>query len=282
MKGEVLMNARCPECEGILIPTFEDEILVNKCPLCGYIEKNENVDSSSRKENSTRIKEIKEDIINNKDRFIVISYLRSIRESRGVSQKQIADIFGFTEQRYGNVERHYNAPSVVLIAEFGYLLNAPVNELYKAVKINEDMYEDMKHLKIYKSELVPYDELYIAEKRLKEIEDKMTTNEYLEKKNSYDKLHETLVSTEEEIKSIKDKKSKKYLELKETYDTLKKELDEIEKPLTEMKDKEKKAKKEYDKLLNGTSTFLKQGEVVDNYYWEKYLKMRNITDFNYE
>ena len=249
------MNARCPECEGILIPTFEEEILVNKCPLCGYIEKNENVNSSSRKENSTRIKEIKEDIINKKDRFIVISYLRSIRESRGVSQNQIADIFGFTEQRYGNVERHYNAPSVVLIAEFGYLLNAPVNELYKAVKISEDMYEDMKHLKIYKSELVPYDELYIAEKRLKEIEDKLK-NEYLDEKKNYDKLHETIVSTEKEIECIKDKekKSKEYI----------------------------KAKKECDKLLNGTSTFLKQGEVVDNYYWEKYLKMRNITDFNYE
>ncbi|UYZ38952.1 helix-turn-helix transcriptional regulator (plasmid) [Clostridium beijerinckii] len=214
------MNQNCPtpNCDGLLISTFDDEgHLINKCCICGYTEYPDRDPKIGKYGSIDWIRNVfnktKQDIIEHEDKIVVISYLKTIRESRRISQKQMAEIFGFSEQRYGNVERHYNAPSVVLISQFAYILNTSTGKLYKTVKVPKEVYEEMKYLKISKSELVPFEELKIADKLLN---------------------------------SIADKSSKEYMS----------------------------AKKEYDKLINSTSTFLKQGELVENFYWEKYLEMK--------
>lgn len=212
------MNLDCPKCPGILIPAFDnDDILVNKCPLCGYTKENNEELKVKQDKNqewfNNIFSSVREGIIKNDDKLIVISYLKSVRESRKVSQKQMAEIFRFTEQRYGNAERHYNAPSIVLICQFAYVLGVSPGELYKTVLVPKKLYDEMRYLKIHKSEIVPFEELKSAELKLN---------------------------------SISDKKSKEYV----------------------------KAKGEYDKLINSTAMFLKQGELVENNYWEKYLKMK--------
>ncbi|MVX63631.1 helix-turn-helix domain-containing protein [Clostridium chromiireducens] len=218
------MNQYCPieKCNGILISTFDEEgNLINKCCECGYITYSNKEENASNNKSHIWIKnefsKTKEAIIEQEDKIIVISYLKTIREKRGISQKQMAEIFGFSEQRYGNVERHYNAPSVVLISQFAYILNTCIGDLYKTVKVPKEVHEEMKYLKIQKSELVPFDELKTADNVLN---------------------------------SITDKSSKEYI----------------------------KAKKEYDKLINSTATFLKQDELVENYYWEKYLEIKKDDD----
>lgn len=252
------MKDRCPICTGYLDCTFNGEgTLVNQCIACGYVkEPNKEMFKNChiKIEENNWIKKLKEDFDIRKDKIIVISYLRSIREKRGLSQKQISDFFAFTEQRYGNVERHYNAPSIVLISHFAYILKTSISELFKNVQISEEMYNEMKYLKIKKSELVDFSELRACEEQLKTIEEKIT------------KVKENLNNINES--------SKDYIEINNNYIDLNNRF--IEK------------NKEYNKLLNSKDALLKQGEVVDNFYWEKYLNSKekpfldeNIKHFDY-
>lgn len=244
------MNPDCPKCDGLLMQSFDDNgILIYRCTTCEYsVYPNEdlNIGNSTQYSWTKNVfNKTKEKIIKDEEKFIVVSYLKSVRESRGISQKQIAEIFGFSEQRYGNVERHYNAPSVVLVAQFAYILNVSVGDLYKPIQVPKEMYNDMKYLKIQKSELVPFEELKVADLKLKNAE--------LELKRIIDEAEaKNKLVNKEHIKSLPE-----YINAHKEY---------------------MKEKKVYDKLINSTSTFLKQGELVENTYWEKYLKTRKDVD----
>lgn len=218
-----MINEKCPKCDnGLLLPTFDNKIIVNKCPACGYTKPKDNSDIQIGGYGSYEwlmkvFLETRKSLLEDGDRIIVISYLKSIRENRTVSQKQMAEILRFTEQRYGNVERHYNAPSVILSSMFAYLLDVPLGDLYKAVKVKKEMYEEMKYLKIVNGEIVPFEELKKAYKRLNAISDKNSTE----------------------------------------YNLVQKECDELIKN-------------------NSTSLLLKQGELIENIYWEKYIEMKGM------
>ncbi|HBJ1652494.1 helix-turn-helix transcriptional regulator [Clostridium botulinum] len=241
------MNSNCPNCDGLLIQGFDSEgLLIYKCTTCNYIVYPNDIENLRNHNNYNWRQNVfdktKENIITNKDQFIIVSYLKTIRERRKISQKEIAEIFGFTEQRYGNVERHYNAPSIVLISQFAYVLNVSIGELYKPVRVSKEIYDDMKYLMIQKSELVQDENLKIADIELKNAEKELNAiSDMLETKC---KLED--IKLEPEYKSA----HKNYI----------------------------KKKHLYDKLFSSTSVFLKQGEVVENTYWEKYLKMKNEKD----
>lgn len=214
------MSEICSKCKGYMEYAFdENNRLVNQCIRCGHIEPINNEHFKANKcididkiKMQAFINNLKDDF-NNNDKLIVVSYLRSIRESKGLSQKQMADFFDFTVQRYGNVERHYNSPSIVLICQFSYILNTPVSDLFKTIQISNTMYEEMKNLKIKKNELIKYEDLIKCENELKS---------------------ETLSG--------------------DAYEEI---------------------KKKYNTLLKSKDAFLKQGDVVENIYWEKFLALKD-------
>lgn len=237
------MITSCPKCGGILVPNFNEEgKLISKCNKCGYSTDdvvNAKIMGTTNGWIENNFNRTRDELLLDGDKFIVVSYLKAIREKRGISQKQMADLFGFTEQRYGNVERNYNAPSVVLVSQFAYILETPAGDVYKAVKISREIYDEIKCLKIDKNNIESSDELREIITEMEHISDEIK-------------------DIDKELKKIADKKSDGYIKLEEKYD--------------KKKDKYKKLKKMYDK--NMTSAFLK-GDLVESTYWEMYLETKS-------
>jgi transcriptional regulator with XRE-family HTH domain len=184
------MITSCPKCGGILVPNFNTEgKLISKCNKCGYSTDdvmNGKIIGTTNGWIEKSFNKTRDGLLINGDKIIVISYLKAIREERGISQKQMADLFGFTEQRYGNVERNYNAPSVVLVSQFAYILGMPSGDIYKSVKISKNIYEEIKGLKIDRYNIVSSDELKTIITEMESISDKREQR-YKELKKMYDK-----------------------------------------------------------------------------------------------
>lgn len=236
----------CKNCGGILIPNFDkDGKLISQCNVCKQID---NTDINIQIENSTNkwveknFKNTKKNLLEKEDKIIVISYLKAIREKRGISQKQMADLFGFTEQRYGNVERNYNAPSIVLVSQFAYILEVPAGDIYRVVKVSKKIYDEIKCLKVDKNDI------YLSE----ELRDIM--NNMLFVANEKDIINNKLKKCNE----LKDEDIAQYTELKKQYD--------------EKSEQYKDLKKQYDKHIS--SAFLKGG-LVESSSWELYLKLKS-------
>lgn len=215
------MRYICPKCQNYMEYTFdENNILINECIKCGY---SEDIDNELFKENknlnSEKIKvqmalnKLRGELKRDNDRLIVVSYLRSIRESRGLSQQQMADFFDFSVQRYGNVERNYNAPSIVLICQFAHVLNTELSNLFKTMQVSNQMYEEMKHLKIQKTELIENKELIHCENELKKLK-------------------------------FNDPNYKEFI-------------------------------KRYNTLSNSKDALLKQGDVIEDVFWEKFIELKD-------
>ncbi|WP_315069220.1 helix-turn-helix transcriptional regulator [uncultured Clostridium sp.] len=184
-------NEKCPKCNGILVKMFNDEkLIVKRCPLCNFEKPNDDYEAGEYKNyewTQKVFKENKKKLMDDGYKIITVSYLKSIREYRGISQKEIGEILGFTEQRYGNVERHYNAPSIILIAEFAQILDFPIGELYKPVLVSKETYNELKYLKIDKNELVPFEELKDVIQKM-DICKNTNEEEYIKLKKQYDEI----------------------------------------------------------------------------------------------
>ena len=83
------MQNNCPKCGGLFIPNFINGELVSQCCSCGYIynsEDNEDIIKlSSEKAFKNKFNNTKKSIVEKKDKLIVISYLKYIREKRDIA-----------------------------------------------------------------------------------------------------------------------------------------------------------------------------------------------------
>lgn len=242
------MLNNCKKCGGILIPNFDkDGKLYSQCSICKAIDNstiNIPIENNTNKWVEKNFKNTKKSLLEEGDKLIVISYLKSIRESRGISQKQMADLFGFTEQRYGNVERNYNAPSIVLVSQFAYILETPSGDIYRTVKVSKKIYDEIRCLKVDKNNIY-------ESKELKDIINTMKT------------IDDSSKQIQNKIKLLRIDKNDAYMR-NEEYDKLKKKYDSFNKEYKEIK-------KQYDKQIS--SAFLK-GDLIESSCWELYLKSK--------
>lgn len=77
---------------------------------------------------------------------IMISKVKNARIAKEIQPKVMADILGFTEQRYGSLERNNNTPNVFLALQLEKIIGLDIHDLYEIVYIPTPLYDKLKIL----------------------------------------------------------------------------------------------------------------------------------------
>lgn len=138
----------CEKCGGITREQFIGNKIIYICTKCGS-------ESISQKilEKSPKISKVAKDIIKSENLFltkkaIIISNLIEYRDHLELTQKDIANILGIKEQRYGMIERNSSTPSIATIMIIADMFKCSVDKLFKVKMIDKKLYDEIKYLKI--------------------------------------------------------------------------------------------------------------------------------------
>lgn len=141
----------CQKCGFYMISNFdEDGSISDKCinDKCGNITYSiEDIKYKEEVAKKNIVTNKTSDEYNDKEYcMIIINNIKTIRESKGLTQKDMAEKLGFTDQRYGTIERNTNSPTIILSAKIASKLNVKVNDLYDSVYITKEEYEKIQYL----------------------------------------------------------------------------------------------------------------------------------------
>lgn len=258
--NELIICNKCNELMVKKLITYTEDIFGKEkeicqadayvCTACG----NTIFDNSTQEYINQRKHEITLEIMQDKTAVpILISNIRNLRLEKKLSQKQIGNTFGVTEQRYGSMERNTNNLTVIKERQLAKILGVSSEELYDLVYISEDLFEKLKNLaatekngeyvlneiKIVKESR---EKLYKLRDELKSLNDEKRIYRFKFKKGEI---------TELEYKNISDNLDKKTKEIKTLKD-----------------DKTNGLEKVVKKLESKHNLIIKQENIVDRLHWE--------------
>lgn len=146
----------CTKCGGQMIDLlidYERNIMGQKitipnvegyrCEKCGYEE------IAPWVEKRLAVKVLKKQLEIQKDmpaEPITINKLKTVRKKKEIPQKLIGEAIGFTEQRFGAVERNENTPTVHLANQIASVMNVNVSDIYETLYIPRDFFLELLNM----------------------------------------------------------------------------------------------------------------------------------------
>ena len=281
---------KCNKCNGLMRrslidykTTFKNEkieipnIEGYTCIECG----NEVISESSNDFIEQQLKSKKLKILSGKNIVhLTVSSLKRVRTNAYLSQKELGDALGVSEQRYGAIERNTNTPIITMALILANILGVELQDLYQLVDIPSDLHETLLNSKI---EETSFNIRYIKEvAETREIINKLRDD--LEKYNNEKRVLRFLGNdklSKQEITKLRadlekynngndvlrflgnDKTSKQ--EITKRTKELNKKIDEIKK----IKNGSSGLETHLKKLEIKHSIIIKQGSVIDIEDWEK-------------
>lgn len=132
------------------INIYNQDVIINniegyQCPNCGNIEPSEGIKNYL----DERILEKKSELLSElKIKPIYISNLKEIREKKGLSQRQVADVLGVAEQRFSAIERNVNTPTILIAYALAHFFDVSSDYLYEIVYVSETFYNKLLNLEL--------------------------------------------------------------------------------------------------------------------------------------
>lgn len=218
-------------------------------------------------------REITLEIMQNTDEVpLQISNLKNIRLEKKLSQKQVGNALGVTEQRYGAIERNTNTPTVFTVSQIASILDVGPEELYQLVYISKKFYDNIIDLMIVEGE----DGAYSFE----------VASEVVEARKKLYALRERLRQLNVEISQARFNLKKGEI-TEDEFNDLVKELNKEKEKIKEIKDG-KKGKKGLETTTKALETkynlIIKQGNIISSDDWEKlkviYKDEANVINYN--
>lgn len=241
----MLRIKECTKCGGTMrlgiinypVKVYNRDIIIDniegyQCPNCGNIEPSEEVESYLEE----KIFEKKSELLSElKIRPIYISNLKEIREKKGLSQRQVANVLGVAEQRFSAIERNVNTPTILITYALAHFFDVSSDDLYEMIYVSEKFYNKLLNLELIKTKNgVEFNYVEEAEKArngLSEIRDKIENiNKELMKyrlklkkgeigkKEGEAGIQAILKIKEEELTPVKKSLEKKLKSLEKKYD----------------------------------------------------------------
>jgi transcriptional regulator with XRE-family HTH domain len=293
---------KCPKCHSRLIEDlidykteiFGEEVVVDKvdgyrCLNCGHTEVDKNIQEGLKNKLLEKKLEIQKEKIKNY-KPLLINNIRRIRERKKIHQKKIGEALGYSEQRFGAIERNDNTPIVSTAKLIASALEVTMEEIYDVKYVSKEFYDKIKNLThvekrnedgtIVGIDFVPIDDLVkINEKYDKleeEINEKMAALRKLKKEVVY---FQDIKTTEKEIRQLKKKKNltQEEKELikskKERVNNFKKhpsvvDIAQRELELKELKREKNRVLKEKRTIESKGNCILKQSQCIDGEMFE--------------
>lgn len=152
------MIKKCKVCDGRLRPAlidYEKEILgdivvIPKvegfiCSVCKNKQIDEKIEGRLQVrilEEKLKLKKEKKD----KTKPILINNIKKIRTDKELSQKIVGEALGYTEQRFGAVERNDNTPIIYAVKQIADTLGVNDSDLYTCKYISIELYDILKDM----------------------------------------------------------------------------------------------------------------------------------------
>lgn len=157
----MLKTKICKECGGTMrlsiidYPTaiYNENVIIEniegyQCPSCGNMEPSESVGLYLEE----KVLDKKSELLNQLSiKPIYVSNLKEIREKKGLSQRQIADVLGVAEQRYSAIERNVNTPTILIAYALSHYFDVSSDDLYEIIYISEEFYNKLLNLELVKT-----------------------------------------------------------------------------------------------------------------------------------
>jgi len=265
MMNTILDTKTCEKCGGIMlkeITNYTEEYMTEKiviegvegykCGRCG----NKHIDPNIMKyvKNKVNIEKIRHNTRQN-NAYILVSKIRKIRQERGLSQREMGEMLGFSEQRYGTIERLSNIPLVTIEHKIAKVFNVKPEDLYEMFIIDIDFYEKLLNLE-YRSNRFEYIE-EIAEMRKQLKEKKLEQEKINIERRTYSYLIKTNQISKQEGKEKIKKLNKRLKDIKEE---------------RHGNDKSKGLERKFKELLTYYNIVLKLEEIIDYEDWQRILE----------
>lgn len=220
LKEKTHMKNKCVKCQS---PTMEglfdytinllgQDVVISKvegrkCRECGHLQ----IDKAIEKRLKTKILEKKLEIRRRLAiKPLLISSVKSVRLDEGLAQKKAGEALGFSEQRFGAIERNDNTPTIFLALQIADVLNTDINQIYKIEYINEELFNELRHMnedfEIIKELVSLREELTEVDNRLDEILKDLKLNKKGHGENLSREIEEKMTKLTKEQKTLKSKK----------------------------------------------------------------------------
>jgi DNA-binding XRE family transcriptional regulator len=124
-----------------------DKMAGHKCFNCGIIEFDEDIEKDLEKD--VELQKMLYQRKKGKDSPIypiMISKVKNARVGQELTPKDMADVLGVTEQRFGSIERNNNTPNVYIALQLEKIMNVDIHDLYELVYIPSELHEKLKIL----------------------------------------------------------------------------------------------------------------------------------------
>ena len=126
----MLKTKKCEKCNNIMrmgivdykTKIYNHNVIINdiegyQCFNCGNIEPRKGTEQYLEE----KILEKRLKLLETLDvKPIYISNIKNIREKKGLSQRQVADVLGVAEQRFSAIERNVNTPTILITYALAY------------------------------------------------------------------------------------------------------------------------------------------------------------------
>ncbi len=314
---------KCKECGGRVIEDLVDykttilgeEVVIAKvdgyrCLECGYTEIDKNILEGLKIKILDKKLELQKEKIK-KFKPLLINNVRRIRESKRIPQKKIGEALGYSEQRFGAIERNDNTPIVSTAILIASTLEVPMEELYGVRYVTKTFYDKIENLTAIevknengevieiKFEVIP--ELVEINKEFHALEEELDKKmEKLRQLKRTDPHYRDIKDTEKEIRELKKNKKKDKndgkigLTEKEKKALIKKKQDRIARfkkspsvvDIIEREAEIKRLKKEKNNVLkkkreieNKGNCILKQSQCIDGHIFNL-LKEKYAEEYN--
>lgn len=196
------------------------------------------------KSDETSKDSLDEDSLDYLNSYIIVNNIKKIRTDANIDQNELAHCIDMFPQRYGNIERNDNIPSIITITSIALTLGVSYNDIYKPINTTKEQYDKMKYLTIKQ---LPGDKFIIKEDlKIKEME--LAIEKYEEEVGFNDRriFNNSLNIDDEKTVQIK------------------KNLQKMDKDFTDYKKK--------------VCTVLKRGRIIDYYHWQEVKKIINFKE----
>lgn len=313
---------KCKKCQGRVIEDLIDykteilgeDIVIAKvdgfrCLECGYTEIDKTILKGLENKILDKKLELQKEKIK-KYKTITINNVRRIRESKKIPQKKIGEALGYSEQRFGAIERNDNTPIITTSLQIAEALEVPMEELYQLKYVTKAFYDTIKNLTaieiknedgvVTDIEFKVIDDLVEVNKQFYDLEEEINKKmEILRNLKKTDAHYKDIKQTEKEIRELKkDKKGKKNKNLELTEEEkkalIKKKQERIanfskypsvvdinnkEDEIKELKRKKNNILKKKREIENKENCILKQSQCIDGEIFE-ILKNKYSKEYN--
>lgn len=124
-----------------------DKMAGHKCFNCNIVEFDEDIEKDLEKD--VELQKMLHQRKKGKDSPIypiMVSKVKNARLNQDLTPKDMADVLGVTEQRFGSIERNNNTPNVYIALQLEKIMSVDIHDLYEIVYIPTELHERLKIL----------------------------------------------------------------------------------------------------------------------------------------